>query len=517
MKTEILKITMFVVAAIWLTGCNKEKDDIKPNPQPEKIPEATDVNKFIHRELQTYYLWVNDVPNLVNPNFSNKDSLNKFLNKYTKPDELFNSLLYPLDRQKGWSFIVDDSKKIDNWLAGISESMGFEFRLAYKPGSNTDLIGWVVYVLKDSPASRAGVKRGDLFSMVDGQQLTAANYYSLMFTKITYTLGFAEYQNNSYVANGKSVKMTAELIEENPVFFDSIYQINNHKVGYLVYNGFVSAYNEKQKVFYELELNKVFGKFKANGVNKLVLDLRYNGGGSGLTAMYLGSMIHSTDESKILYKQQWNSLLQSEILKYYGDKFLNKTLKSVIDTHTFVLSNKTKMVMPKTPINSLGLNDIYIIALNSSASASELLINGLRPFMNVTHVGTNTSGKFTGSITLYDEDNNGKRNTSHTWAMQPIVFKYSNSIGKSDFADGLVPDVSLTEYVNLLLPLGNPNEPHLKACLDLIRGLKKATFDNGIKLREYGFSKDLRVEENVRILNEELDSRLLKRISTIRE
>ncbi|MDZ7635791.1 MAG: S41 family peptidase [Bacteroidales bacterium] len=112
--------------------------------------------------------------------------------------------------------------------------------------------------------------------------------------------------------------------------------------------------------------------------------------------------------------------------------------------------------MPATPINSLGLDQVYIITTSETASASEMVINGLEAYIPVIQVGTNTTGKYVGSITLKDVDNNGNVNPSHSWAMQPIIVKYSNSQNVSDFDNGLTPDISTREYASELLPFCHP-------------------------------------------------------------
>jgi C-terminal processing protease CtpA/Prc len=425
---------------------------------------------------------VDNVPALTNTKYDNHDSLNVFLNKYSKPDDLFYSLLYQYGTIDKWSFIVDNSKTIDNWISGISESQGMDFMLYYLDNTQTNLIGVIRYVVKNSPAAKAGLKRGDLFMSVNGQQLTASNYQNLMFTQKTYSLGLASYNGSSFTSNGKSVTMTAVLLQENPIYLDTVLNISNIKVGYFVYNGFTASYDSLINSSYDIELNKVFGKFKTAGIQKLVIDLRYNGGGVVQTASYLASMIYSTDNTKIFSKMQLNSALQSYYVTTYGAESLNDYF-----TNTIAKTDK----MPATSINSLGLNQVYFITSSETASASELLINGLKPYMSVIQVGVNTTGKYTGSFTVKDYiDNKGTVNPNHTWVMQPITFKNSNSQNVSDYVNGLTPDISVREYASELYPFCDPNEPLLKACLDNIMGSKSAAIQRGPDLQRFKSSDD---------------------------
>ena len=121
---------------------------------------------------------------------------------------------------------------------------------------------------------------------------------------------------------------------------------------------------------------------------------------------------------------------------------------------------------------------MYIIAGKSSASASELTINGLDAWIDVVHVGQNTVGKFQASVTLYDSDNFGRENANpnHKYAIQPLVYKSANALGNSDYVNGLVPDIEAIEYINEYKPLGDPSEPLLAAALEDIKGVKKASY-----------------------------------------
>jgi carboxyl-terminal processing protease len=328
-------------------------------------------------------------------------------------------------------------------------------------GTSGDVFGFVRYVYKGSPAEKAGIKRGDFFTKVDDQQLTVTNYQTLLFTKVTYKLSLASIAGNVISLNGKAPTMTAVTMQENPIQLDTILNINNMKIGYLVYNEFNAAF--------DLQLNDIFKKFKDAPVDKLILDLRYNGGGSVQTAKYLASMIFGTSSSKVLIKNQYNPDIQSYFVSTYGSASLNETFLDKISV------NSTTSV----PINTLNLTKLYVITSNNTASASELLINGLIPYMQMLNVGISTAGKYVASITVKDWDANGNVNPNHKWAMQPIVVKYSNSMGVSDFTNGLTPNIVLEEDFRNLLPFGDQNETLLKAVLNDIKGLPQS----GISLK----------------------------------
>ena len=478
-------LALFLVLLL-LGGCKKE---VVP-PEPDEIKEATDVNKFIYDGLSTYYLWQGEVPALYKQVYqTNKDSLNLFLNKYKDPEDLFYDLLYKYGEVDKFSLIVDNSQEIDDWLAGISESVGMDFRLYYIRSGSSDLVGVIRYVQKGSPAEKAGLKRGDFFLQVDGQQLTSANYQTLLFSHKSYTMGFASYNGTVFTLNGRTVPLTAVKLLENPIHLDTVFFDGGIKVGYLVYNSFSNTYDSLLNSNYDIELNKVFGRFKNEGIQKLILDLRYNGGGYVSSAIYLASMIHSVNRQLIFSKTKYNTLLTNYYYDNYGANYFNEYFTDVIEA-----TEKT----PATPINSLGLNEIYIIATSETASASEMLINGLAPYISVKHVGGNTVGKNVGSFTIKDWiDNNGTVNPSHKWAMQPIVLKIANSQDFGEFTDGLVPDIPAQEYAVDLRPLGDPSEDLLKACLDDIKGSKSGQKSARKDLQGFRSSDDFSPVKNM--------------------
>jgi C-terminal processing protease CtpA/Prc len=289
---------------------------------------------------------------------------------------------------------------------------------------------------------------------VNDQQLTVSNYQPLLFAPKTYTLSFATISSSSISLNNRVVLMTAVEMQENPISKDTIFIFNNQKIGYLVYNGFNSDF--------DIQLNDVFKKFKVANIDRLVLDLRYNGGGSVQSSIYLASMIYGTDATKVFAKAKYNAGLQKYLVSEYGLASLNDNFTTSIEKN----GNN-----PVTAINTLNLNKIHIIVSDNTASASEMLINGLKPYMNVTVVGINTNGKYTGSMTVKDWDEKGVVNPNHKWAMQPIVVKYANSRDESDYVNGLTPNIISEEDFANLLPFGDPNETLLSVVLSDIKGI----------------------------------------------
>jgi C-terminal processing protease CtpA/Prc len=276
----------------------------------------------------------------------------------------------------------------------------------------------------------------------------------------------ADINGGAFTPNGKTVALTKTVLDENPILVNTLITSGSKKIGYLLYNGFYSNYDTK--------LNEAFGTLKSQGITDLVLDLRYNGGGSVQTATRLASMITGSFTGQVFSKQQWNAKIES----YYSTNNPESLKDFFVDK------------IGTTPINSLNMTKIYILTSKSSASASELVINGLKPYMNVVQIGDITVGKNVGSVTLYDSPTFGKekRNPNHRYAMQPLVLKIVNSVGFGDYQSGLTPTFSLKESLSNLGVLGTSTEPLLNLAIAKITGIGKTKEPK--EFVEFEFFKD---------------------------
>jgi carboxyl-terminal processing protease len=475
MKTIFKYSIIFFFALSTFISC-QDQDDIA-------VQGTYEIQNFIWKGLNLYYLWQANVPNLADSKFPNQTNLNTFLNEYPKPENLFESLLYKpkslfstLGAVDKFSWIVNDYLELEGQLQGNTNNSGVEFGLVYKSGSTTDIFGYVRYIIPGSDASSKNIKRGDIFYAVNGTSLTNTNYQGLLFgSNNDFTLNLADYNNSTITPNGMSVNLTKTNLAENPILISKVIVAGSHKIGYLMYNGFYADY--------DLQLNTAFGNLKSQGITDLVLDLRYNGGGSIQTSARLASMITGSFNGQVFAKQKWNDKIQS-YFNSNNPESLNNYFSDKIGT---------------TAINSLGLTRIYILTSKSSASASELVINGLKPYINVIQIGDITTGKNVGSVTLYDSPTFGKdkRNPNHRYAMQPIVLKIVNGAGFGDYQSGLVPTFTLKENYGNLGVLGNSTEPLLSLAIAKITGIGKyATIIPGIEFKYLNDSKSINGVQN---------------------
>ena len=475
MKTTFKLIIVFLLSAYIFQSCQDE-DDVA-------APTNLEVNDFIWKGLNLYYLWQADVPNLSDNKFANQAELNSFLKGYSTPESLFESLLYKpeslfpaseaVDR---FSWIVDDYLELEGQLQGTTNNNGVEFGLSRKSTGSSELFGWVRYIIPNSDASTKNIKRGEVFYGVNGTQLTVNNYQALLFgSNNDYTLNMADINGGAFTPNGKTVALTKTVLDENPILVNKVIVSGSRKIGYLMYNAFYSNYDS--------QLNDAFGTLKSQGITDLVLDLRYNGGGSIQTATRLASMITGAFTGQVFSKEQWNAKIESYFAANDPESLKN------------LFTDK----IGTTPINSLNMTKVYILTSASTASASELVINGLKPYITVVQIGDVTTGKNVGSVTLYDSPTFGKedRNPKHRYAMQPLVLKIVNGVGFGDYQNGLEPTFKITETISTLDVLGSPTEPLLKLAIGKITGTAKMKQSvSGIQFDYFKDSKSANTLQN---------------------
>jgi carboxyl-terminal processing protease len=410
-----------LILGLFLTGsilsCKVKTD---PTPSTDDTSNET-VNAWIYDNLKYWYLWTDQMPAKAKNN--------------TAPGDYFKTLLYDYPNTDRFSWIQEDVDELTNSLNGINKVFGMKYTIYYLDNTKTTVGFFISYIIKGSPAEKAGLKRGDIILTINGTQLTETNFSALSSAE-TATFGLGKSTSGVFSTNGTTVQVTKAEVQDNPVHFSKVIEKGNKKIGYLVYSQFISTFDDS--------LRKAFGAFKSKGVNELVLDLRLNPGGYISSADILASLIvKNLNTANVIHSDQWNANVAKDRPAYTTPtKFRNEA-------------------------NNLGtLTRLYVLTSTGTASASELIINGLRPYMDVILIGGHTYGKNVGSVTISDSQKRWK------WAMQPIVLKTINSKGESNYGtkDGFAPDYKVLDDKIPYKAWGDENETLLQKALELITG-----------------------------------------------
>lgn len=456
-KIAFLSIILFAFASTFFTACEENLFGGGDSDLPEDV---LAINKWVNDIMRGAYLWEREIPSGLN--YKKEEDTKAFFDKmiYKKEDD--------------WSWITDDWSAYKDQLSGVYQSMGYSPAFG-KFSDSEDVFIIVEYVFGNSPAEKAGIKRGDIILTIDGIQLNTDNYYDL-YSGNSYEVGFAVYssEEGTISLNGKTANLEAGEVTANPVLHYELINLEGYNIGYLVYTDFTSGSNNE----FHKSIDDAFNHFKEKGIDNLIVDLRYNPGGEVKAAKYLASSIvpevNVLDE-KVLIKMVYNSSLQD----FYENGKKDENL-----THRFV----------KTNVN-LNLSTVHFLTTKGTASASELVISGLDPYMDVVMVGDTTHGKYTGSWIWAD------KNEQHNWAVAPIVFKYSNVRGFTNFKEGIAPDVYVKDQLLDAKPFGDLSDPVLATALQHITGIAPASTLKSATIPKYKqmFPKEMELKRTLRV------------------
>lgn len=383
---ENFQIHIWLGLLLCLLGMSCSDDTPAKGDDPGNGNTELEVNEWIESVMRSDYLWNNDIPAQNKLDFS------------ADPQTFFRSMLSLKDgktRNGKHLYYYSYMEKNKDYKARTSidadDTYGMEFTLFNVVNDSNQPLGYyyarILYVLPNSPASSAGLERGDWIVGVKGKNnINSDNYGILLNGDRTQWL----------VKRGDTEVRTIDIeasraVEDNPLFYHNVYTRGDKKIGYLVYNHFTSGPNGYSDRTYDEEMKKIFAGFQAQGVNEFVLDLRYNGGGYENSAnMLAGLLIPEASRKKVF------AVFSDNKGQSYSNDFCVET----------------KGTAGYLKLNS---NRIYILTSQSTASSSEVVINSLNPFMDVTLIGELTEGKNVGMEM--------QKNDKYEWIYWPITLR----------------------------------------------------------------------------------------------
>ena len=428
--TDMKKLFYISLLTFAALGCTDEKID-----DGRDLTENEQVNTYIREEMTgetSMYLWTEEI-------------VGKSYTLTAEPEVYLSHMRHEDDE---WSSVEKDP------LASRAESnenddieTGYGWYLVNYQTQDGLYFSYVAYVYPNSPAAEAGLKRGDIITQVDGAYITGD--FSKLYNSSSVKVGLGRMEGNAiYPEPQATVSLTAANTQIDPVLVRKVLDVDGKKVGYLHYTRFVYTGDDDLD-----HLTTVFRQFKQEGVQEFILDLRYNPGGYEMAAQRLATLLApaaAVENEEILLTKQWNALWQ----EYY-------------ETHGGV--NLETRFDKSVPANARlsDLERLWVITGPGTASSSEVVINGLKPFysLRMKQVGDKTYGKYVGGLTRIPEDEE-----ISDWRLTLITCSDVNSEGTS-VKGGLLPDIPLDEDISSSAALGDESEYLLSMVLAAIRNL----------------------------------------------
>jgi len=401
--SSISKFAIAGLVAFSVLAVSCKQNDLDPqNPTTTPTTATADIRDSLWAYMQDVYLWYDKLPATFNPrSYSGPESEMDALRAYQTLDQ--------------WSYV----EKASDFNSYFSDGETKDFGFWIKYDSNNDLR--VRYVYAQSPAGKAGVERGWKLTSINGQAIASVSDNALIsafYDATSTTFGFQKADGSTV-----TIPLTTTTYTLNTVLFNKTYDVAGKKVGYLVFNSFTGTTSQN-------ELKAVLSNFETAGVNELIVDLRYNGGGDVNTQTMLANALAPT------------SVTRSSVMFSYQH---NQKLAQWNETTRF---SKT---------GTINLSRIFFITTSSSASASELLINNLKPYLDVKLIGKATHGKPVGMYGFEVMD----------YVLAPVAFKTVNAKNEGDYYSGLAVDASVADGLDK--NWGDPLENCLAAALGYIQ------------------------------------------------
>ncbi len=407
-QINLISFSFLVFFSVFLVSCKKDiKEDLATNLTPAP-PVTTDtstgtvnapnLNNVAFQKTQDWYLWNTQLPTSFNgAGYQDQAAVMTAIRQYS----LETGFATPVDK---WSFAMKKTEwdQISGGMSSVSSTSNAagDFGITVFFRAEGDLR--VRLTEPNSPAGAQGIRRGWRITKINGNSnITTTNSQFIIdniYNATSATVTFLKPDGSSV-----DVQLQAAHYADKPVYLDTVINSASGNIGYLVYSSFLGNMNQTSA-----EFARVFNKFSAAGVTNLIVDLRYNGGGYvALQEQLANYIINNSGTGNIMMRQIYNNNHISENSTAYFNK-----------------------------LGNVQLNKVYFIVGRGTASASELLINNLKPYMDVRLIGnSNTHGKPVGYFPIANGD----------WYVFPVSFKTVNKNGEGNYYGGFAPNAFVAD------------------------------------------------------------------------
>lgn len=433
-------MVMLVLTVLLGNACSKKASPFVPTDQL-----GID-NKWVYDSMKLYYYWSSQITG--KPDYT------------LSTDSFFKRLLSASDR---FSYISNRSTV--GPTKSTAELFGFQYSLINHPFNGAQLAGVVTLVVPDSYAGRVNLKRGMMFTRINDKLITPQNAAVLIKDlqgNSQAMLQLAALNNNgTALEDSTRIAVQSGYVDDKCVYATRQFEQQGIKTGYLAY--FLCSETEDELLLAAMQ------KFKDAGVTELILDLRYNPGGSVASSAKLAAMLVpdlNADKTWVIYK---------------GNAYGGTIKQSFRQSISFSGNNKGKDMAQLAALHP-GIKRIVILTSPATISAAELLCNNLPTFMQVIRIGATTYGKDEASFRI--EDTRNPRQVQ--WVLTPIVYKLFNANEAGGYDKGLQPQYEVNDFSSLpLQDFGIPGDPSIDKALQLIYGNNQV---NVTPLRKRSFS-----------------------------
>lgn len=360
-------------------------------------------NQTVLQTMNDWYLWYKNMPSVSPATFAD-------------PEAVLDALRYrPLDTTFSYISTASSSQA----FYGESQYMGFGFSMKFTVGYELR----VTDVFPASPASEIGFDRGSEILALNGKSIQKTYEDGEWGTiwggeEAGYSV---DVTFRTAAGEARSGRLVKRVVTIPTVPLVTVHEVAGKKVGYIVFKNFVEPSYAA--------LDAAFARLRDASATELVLDLRYNGGGLIAVAQYLGGLIG-------------------------GDRTTGEVFAQYV--HNDKRSSRNSALRFTRPASAFPLNRLVVITTRSSASASELIINALKPYMPVIVVGDNSYGKPVGQYGF-------QMCEKVLWA---VSFSVQNSLGQGDYYNGFTPDCRAADDIGHAL--GDAGEASLATALTYI-------------------------------------------------